>query len=213
MTPVHGQESGLRWHTSTRQPNCAPCRALVAAKKAAYRKARILRRGAPPLVDACGVHRRLRALARIGWSFGAIAARAGVDRSAVQHWLLAARSHVDTVAVVTRIYNELADTTGPSAQARRHAERHGWPPPIAWDDDTIHDPAVAPYAGQAAPIDEVAVHRAMTGRPVALSRAETNEAIRLLTARGRSSNEIAELLGTNQRRVVRRRAATTRRTA
>jgi hypothetical protein len=29
----------------------------------------------------------------------------------------------------------------------RYAEAHGWPPPLAWDDDIIDDPAASPAPG------------------------------------------------------------------
>ncbi|MGO5480449.1 hypothetical protein ACTQVS_09920, partial [Anaerovoracaceae bacterium HCP3S3_H6] len=37
-------------------------------------------------------------------------------------------------------------STGPqSTRVRNYAERQGWAPPAAWDDDTIDDPTATPH--------------------------------------------------------------------
>ena len=56
---------------------------------------------------------------------------------------LAARKH----RAVTRVYDELWDTPGPSEAGRRRSRARGCPPPMAWDDDTIDDPRAVPDLG------------------------------------------------------------------
>jgi DNA-binding NarL/FixJ family response regulator len=53
-------------------------------------------------------------------------------------------------------------------------------------------------------VDRVAVDRAVSGdRPAKLRRGERLEAVRRLHAKGRSYNQIADVLGTSQRAVHR----------
>jgi FixJ family two-component response regulator len=97
-------------------------------------------------------------------------------------------------------------------------------PPLAWDDDTIDDPAAYPRTSPpigptctdcAHPscevirpqLDEVAVEEAARGRAVYLTPAERQVAVERLTARGQSAREIADLLNTSPRTVQRKRAA------
>jgi DNA-directed RNA polymerase specialized sigma24 family protein len=89
------------------------------------------------------------------------------------------------------------------------AKAKGWPGPLAWDDDTIDDPAARPHIGAAwsDAFDEVAVLRAMYGDPVRLRPSERAEATRRLTAAGLSAAQIAERLGCTKRSVVRQRNA------
>ena len=52
---------------------------------------------------------------------------------------------VATAQLVRELYDELAMVTGPSQRARTLAAKHGWAPPLAWDDETIDDPAARPH--------------------------------------------------------------------
>jgi hypothetical protein len=75
---------------------------------------------------------------------------------------------------------------------------------MAWDDiDTDPTPGADPVSAEQPPatridasgaIDEIAVERAMDGDHVTLTRAERDEAVRRLTARGLSVRQIAERL-------------------
>jgi hypothetical protein len=59
---------------------------------------------------------------------------------------------------------------------------------------------------QAPDVDQVAVERAIHGHPVTLTDAERDEAVRRLTAAGRSAAHIGALLGITARHVCRIRA-------
>lgn len=208
---AHGTPGRYHQHITDDDPPCPPCREAARLAKERWRRRRYLNRG-PLLVDATGTRRRLRALAAIGWPNAAIGALAGADHSTVSAWSNNARVRAGTADTVRRVYDELSMTPGPSAKVRQIAARKGWAPPLAWDDDSIDDPAARPSTGawaarRAAPMDEIAVQRAMRGHRVHLTPSERAEAVRRLTAQGRSAAEIAGRLGVAQRSVVRHRAA------
>lgn len=105
------------------------------------------------LVDATGTHRRLQALACLGWSTAELSRRLGRDRSALQKVLRNDRVQVETAALVATIYDQLSMTpcTLPSAaRTAAMAKRAGHAPPLAWDD--IDDPNETPHVGGPDPI-------------------------------------------------------------
>jgi len=107
--------------------------------------------------DAAGTRRRLQALMRAGWSLGLLSARLGCSRQLLNK-RLHLRSHVTvaTARAVAALYDELWDQAPPerdrfekraATMARRYAVERGFVPPLAWDDDTIDDPAAGPAEG------------------------------------------------------------------
>ena len=129
-----------------RQPrvNRATARALLAV-----RPSTILARANPAgFVPAIGARRRLRALLAIGWRHTDLSARCGfVTALALNHAgdMVERWKHDATL----RVYDELWNTPGPSRRTAGRAAAAGYPPPMAWDDDTIDDPAAAPNLGEA----------------------------------------------------------------
>ena len=110
-------------------------------------------------VDATGTHRRLQALVAVGWSQARLAARLGMNRANFGALLARDRVNHSTAQAVAALYDELWDQDPPAAtrheqagitRARRHAADHGWAAPMAWDDDSLDDPAAVPE-GAAAP--------------------------------------------------------------
>ena len=104
------------------------------------------------LVDSTGTRRRLQALVASGWPLYVLAGRAGLSRENIWKRLGVTPTRVSTRDAVRRLYNELWDAD-PIAhgirpqsvtKARARGLREGWPPPLAWDDDTIDDPAARP---------------------------------------------------------------------
>lgn len=168
---------------------------------------------APRLVDGIGTRRRLQALAAIGWTYAEIAARIGKNTPAVQRVAQGCDPRVRTVTAeaIRRVYEQLSMTPGPSTLVRGYATRHGWPPPLAWDDDLIDDPDATPNLSSTEPVvDEVAVELVLTRRAnVTLSEAERLELARRLRSRGRGATELARLLrcdGSRARRLMRESA-------
>lgn len=105
-------------------------------------------------IDATGTRRRSHALVCLGWSQGEQARRLGVGKSNYTRLnsspVTAARARA-----VRALYNELSMTVAPSSQgsnyARSLAKRRGYAPPLAWDDDSIDDPAAKPDRGEKVP--------------------------------------------------------------
>jgi len=135
-------------HHGCRCPDCT--REHSRAHKAW--RLRVARTG-PALTDSTGTLRRLRALCRVGWSRSHLGAMLGINKSNIEA-LIVGRAIVTkrTAAKVKRAYE--ANWQGPPApttphekagqtRARRAAERHGWPPPAAWDLD-IDEPDAEP---------------------------------------------------------------------
>jgi hypothetical protein len=97
--------------------------------------------------DATGSRRRLQALAAIGWSSLEVKEASGVSNG----FLSAVRAgHHETLRPffadkIAEAYDSLSMRVGPSTRARNLAQRKGWVPPLAWDDDEIDDPAAKPH--------------------------------------------------------------------
>lgn len=76
---------------------------------------------------------------------------------------------VQTRAGVAALYEQLWNPAHPNPTAVAHARRHGWAPPMAWDDETIDDPNATPEgvgpAGTRRSFDEV-VWRRELGEPL-----------------------------------------------
>ena len=171
-------------------------------------------------VDGTGTRRRLQALVALGWPPAWLAQRLGRDRTNLRRTLFAAEVAARTAADVTRLYEQLWNTRPQpdTARARRavadalaKAAQHQWLTPLAWD-DIDHDPEppnpTPDDTDDVEDIDEIAVDLVLSGHAIRLSQltpAEQDEAVRLLTERGKSVRQIAEQLATSTRTVSRRR--------
>ncbi|MDA3624280.1 hypothetical protein OU415_02460 [Saccharopolyspora sp. WRP15-2] len=105
------------------------------------------------VIDGTGTRRRLQGLVAIGWSQAKLAAELGMSPSNLGRVIAAEHVLVSTARAMQRLYDRLWSTAPPeethrdqitASRARRHALRHRWPVPMAWDDDTIDDPAARP---------------------------------------------------------------------
>lgn len=101
-------------------------------------------------VDATGTHRRLQALATLGWSDSKLATRLGMAGCNYARMMRTDRVYARTAAAVRALYDQLWDVPPPeddhrdriaASRARNRATRLRWAPPLAWDDDTIDDPS------------------------------------------------------------------------
>lgn len=100
-------------------------------------------------IDATGTRRRAQALLTLGYPYSYQAEQIGYDRNDYTKML---RSYptvrAKTAHAVAGLYERLWDTPASdswsSRKARRLAARMGYPPPLAWDDDTIDDPDALP---------------------------------------------------------------------
>jgi len=183
-------------------------------------------RAAASHVNATGTRRRLQALVAIGWTQTALAAELGRSATNLQRSMTSKAVTAHTARRVTKLYQRLWNIQPPHASsaqraaidaARARAARHGWQPPLAWDDIDIDihsdiDPELHP-SNQVEDakddyVDEIALERALAGDGVRLEHltpAEQQEVIRRLTERGKSIRDIADQLATTKRTVSRRR--------
>ncbi|MGE4429075.1 MAG: hypothetical protein AB7G37_21705 [Solirubrobacteraceae bacterium] len=170
-------------------------------------------------VPAYASQRRLRALAALGWRLDDIDAHMETGQRAKaingNTWVYG-KVHRRIAAV----YEELSGKVGPSERTRRQARARGYAPPLAWDD--IEDPNERPdeegvdaepleWSPKFGPcshdgVDDVAIERTLAGDHVHLTPLERHRVVVVGTERDLSSHEIADLLHTTQRTVVRHRA-------
>ncbi|MEU4779239.1 hypothetical protein [Micromonospora sp. NPDC023633] len=150
----------------------------------------------PNLVPVVGTLRRMRALARLGWTFADIIAAGGsaihrLDQVKDQEWVTERFA-----AAVKTAYEALSMRQGPSIYTAARAAKKGWPPPLAWDDEALDDPNAEPDLGDpnAEVIDEIAVRRALAGERVSLTRTERDRAIAIGLDRGMTAADIARAL-------------------
>lgn len=97
-------------------------------------------------VPALGSTRRIRALVAAGHSLKSIQAAVGMQHTAASYLLKGTRQtiHYELAQRVKAGYRQLSNTRGGSARSLRRAEREGWPPPAAWDDEALDDPTAEP---------------------------------------------------------------------
>lgn len=155
------------------------------------------------LIDATGTHRRLQALATIGWPQHTIAEHAGRAHSAPDRWLRSPHVTRATAARVTAVYNTLSDTPGPSAVVARRARSQGWLTPNEWVGFDIDNPDDGPTVDPDH-IDPVAVTRALRGdTTVQLTDAEKDAAVRLGLADGITAATLSRRLHVGDSRIKR----------
>jgi hypothetical protein len=106
-------------------------------------------------IGATGTARRLQALQTVGWSTSLLAVELVTTKEYIRKLSFGRFQRVlVTTALTTReVYERLWDKQPPQAtpnqqgsatRVRNKAARLGWAPPMAWDDDSIDDPAAQP---------------------------------------------------------------------
>jgi hypothetical protein len=126
---------------------------------AAYQRARrkdIILNG-PRLLDATGSKRMLGALMAIGYPGQTLSRIMKREPSWISKFMRQELVQKATARRIKQVYDALWDKPRPTSTAgEKHAasyaktmaQRWGYPPPLAWDDDTINDPAAQPYVGK-----------------------------------------------------------------
>lgn len=105
------------------------------------------------VVDATGYRRRLQALVALGYPQGYLASELGIRPSNfhIRTERVLARHARAARDLYDRLWNQNPADSGVTVigatRARRYAAAYGWPPPLAWDDDTIDDPDAQPDLG------------------------------------------------------------------
>ncbi len=112
-------------------------------------------------IDSTGTVRRLQALVAVGYPATGLGEHIGVSATNMAHTMRATRVTVRRARQVAVLYEQLSHLPGESKRARMRARRQGWAPPLAWDEDTIDDPAASPVDtdGSEAALDEVLLDR------------------------------------------------------
>ena len=110
-----------------------------------------------PEPSPAGTQRRIQALMAMAWSPGAIERAAGIPAASIRRALADKQRITPTMAAdVSKAYDLLWDqqphsrTPQQRSAARahlEHAQRSGWPPPMAWDDDEIDRDDARPAPG------------------------------------------------------------------
>lgn len=163
------------------------------------------------VIPARGAHRRIQALAAIGWSLHRQAHHLGENMTnfsrAMQNETITVRRHRAIAAMfdewwaagpIPANWREQGGIT----RAIRHAKQRRWLPPLAWDDiDNDTEPPIPDVEDGA--VDEIAIELAMHGDTVRLSPLERREAIRRLHAQRWSDQRIAAALHCADRTVLR----------
>lgn len=135
----HGTEAGATAHRRAGQKACDACsRARCRADQ--------LRLIYPAKTSSLGSQRRIHALQAIGWSRDRIAVEMGYKDGGAFSYLMS----TDTIRIVTaerirEVYERLSMTVPQgqgASRARTWARRHGYAPPLAYDD--IDDPSETP---------------------------------------------------------------------
>lgn len=104
-------------------------------------------------VDGTGTRRRIQALICIGWSQSRIGEQLGMAPSNFNKTINSDHVQAETARKVKALYERLWNqpqtgtdwhSKSSATRARNYAQAHGWLPPLAWDDETIDDPATTP---------------------------------------------------------------------
>ncbi len=214
--PRHGTIAGY---------NRIPCRETCCKKAMAKYKANReldLIAGKVRIVPAIGTQRRLQALAVLGWSNASVARRMGMHPEHMPRLIAnAVTINAKTAERATAVYRELSmripvGTTRQEKQsitcARTRANRNGWLPPLAWDDETIDDPGARPRHKVKAPrktdLDPVVVERFLDGDyHLATTYAEKREIAKQWADLGRSGHALEKATGWNSARLYREEKA------
>lgn len=112
-------------------------------------------RRAGAVAPALATTRRLQALAVLGWSLVELSGRSGLDRDLLSMLRLGKYAGVTrgVEAAVEQLFADLWDQAPPRrtrqeksaySRTRSQATAQDWAPPMAWDDETIGDPAARP---------------------------------------------------------------------
>lgn len=155
------------------------------------------------VISTVGSRRRLQALATIGWTRRALAARTDAAVERFNQIMQQPTTSAAMAFIVRDLYDELwsrgpSEGEVPSAsvlRTRNMAVREGWYGPLAWDDETIDEPDALPRTDADAPVKteggNVAA-RWLMGESVVLSSEARREVIQhLLEWTNDSPEEIA----------------------
>jgi hypothetical protein len=166
------------------------------------------------LILNVGCRRRLEALQYNGWSSQQLATHMGIGNgSRIREFMSAPVIKWDTHRRVQALFDELWDQDGGTLKSKKHAQRHGFVPALAWND--IDDPKDTPdIQGSPEPdkhVDEVLLRRILHGQHRGeIPKPERTAVLDYAVENGWSGAQVATILNlkktTGDRALVRRRA-------
>lgn len=154
------------------------------------------------LMVAAGTQRRMRAMAALGWGLSEQGRQIGRAVSNYHKILDFDEVRVGTARAVADLYRQLSTVAAPAGysatRARSWAHANHCFPPIAWDDDTINDPAARPCMLPAVidsdpDVDDLRIQQFVAGFDITLTWREKTEVAHRMAER--SAAEIGSLLG------------------
>lgn len=208
--PRHGTAAGASQHQRDAENLCDPCRKAANRNRKRYRYLAAVGKNAT--IDAAGLRRRVRALQALGWTLPQIAGAADLSFSTLLKPLYrSATCRTQTARAVARAYDRLCMTLPPertaaerrnAAYARNLARKHGWAPPLAYDD--IDDPDERPRGvrGKWAAdydsrelVDDATVTRILAGERLPANELERVEALSRWLSAGNSERSLCQVQG------------------
>lgn len=131
MNPDHGTLA--RYQAGCQ---CLPCRRAKKLYRVEWDRAKAA--GIDLLVPAAPTHRKVQALCRLGWSSSDVAKRLGISQQAMARIMKRETIRRATAEKIDAVYRSLEMKIPPETpwtiRNKKHAERMGWPPPLAWED-------------------------------------------------------------------------------
>jgi hypothetical protein len=158
-------------------------------------------------IDPTGTRRRVQALETLGWSKPRMAAELGMMeenfKACLRRRTVSARFARKVAALYDQLWTVRPEDRGVQQwvadRVRRRAAANGFHGPLAWDDDTIDDPAATPAADALEPIEsdgENLANRWLMGESVILGPKDRKEVLaHLYEWTNLTKAEIAEKLG------------------
>jgi len=159
------------------------------------------------VVDGTGSRRRLRALVAVGWPQRELAQRCDWVYEGLNYFINQEAKGLTAGAArrVEVVFRELQlQPCGPSLKARRLAQRRGWLPPLAWDEDSIDDPYASPHCldepADDGEVDEITVERCLAAwrsntEPPQVSPQDRVSVASALLAAGATRNYTSQVVG------------------
>src|SRR5690606_15176219 len=115
-------------------------------------------------VPAVGSRRRLRALLGMGYTQQYMADHIGSTRAGISY-IIASQTNdarAKSAGAIAAMFDELQMVHPPDSpyakRARTLARQRGWPPPLAWDEDTIDSPSAQPAGRASAQSDRLSLY-------------------------------------------------------
>lgn len=165
------------------------------------------------LVSSRGAIRRIQALGTLGWSPSRLATMLGKTKTNLHTSLRCEQITAGLHTAIADLYEGLWNTKPIAANSHElgginrtlnNARRFGWVAPLGWDDiDSDEEPPTIDDVDDL--IDVVAIDLVVSGSRIKLSAAERREGVTRLHALRYSDRAIAQVLGCDERTVLRDR--------